>query len=173
MKAEYTKESLKDIPVFRAYRDFFWGVNIDPTKVRPASEALIRRILLDKPIPKISTVVDSYNLASIKSCIALAAFDEDKICGDITMRFSIEGEKFRGIGMKKDMVLNGGEIVISDEEQLIAIYPHRDSDETKVTYETNNLFLLACGVPGIREEKLSDAMETAIKYVNRFCGKKL
>ena len=38
-RARYDLESLKDVPVLRAYRDFFWKVGIDPTKVRPAAEA--------------------------------------------------------------------------------------------------------------------------------------
>ena len=37
-------EELRENPIFRAYRDFFWKVKVDPTKTRPASEALLRRI---------------------------------------------------------------------------------------------------------------------------------
>src|SRR3989442_15085108 len=59
----YTTEALKDVPELRAYRDFFWRVGIDPTKIRPAAEALIRRILGGKPLPTINTLVDAYNLA--------------------------------------------------------------------------------------------------------------
>lgn len=169
VKVKYERESLRDIPIFRAYRDFFWKIGIDPTKTRPASEALIRRILQNKEIPKINTLVDAYNLASIKSCVALAAFDEDTIVGSLTLRFAVEGEDFYGIGMKKPLILNGGEIIIADDEKLIAIYPHRDSDETKVTEETKNLLLIACGVPGISEVALSEAMETALEYIHRFC----
>ena len=42
-------DELKDNQVFRAYRDFFWKVKVDPTKIRPASEALLRRILRGNP----------------------------------------------------------------------------------------------------------------------------
>ena len=31
----YVLETLKDEPRLRAYRDFFWRVGVDPTKVRP------------------------------------------------------------------------------------------------------------------------------------------
>jgi len=79
VKEKYSLESLKNVPVFRAYRDFFWRAGIDPTKIRPASEALIRRILAGKSIPSINNVVDAYNLASIKTEVALAAFDEDEL----------------------------------------------------------------------------------------------
>jgi DNA/RNA-binding domain of Phe-tRNA-synthetase-like protein len=70
IRADYTLETVKDDPVFRAYRDFYWKIGIDPTKTRPASEALTRRILAGKTLPTINTLVDAYNLASIKSKIA-------------------------------------------------------------------------------------------------------
>src|SRR5213594_3960082 len=44
----YAPETLKDEPRLRAYRDFFWRVGVDPTKVRPAAEALLRRVIQRK-----------------------------------------------------------------------------------------------------------------------------
>jgi DNA/RNA-binding domain of Phe-tRNA-synthetase-like protein len=38
VKRKYSLESLKDVSTFRSYRDFFWKVGIDPTKIRPAAE---------------------------------------------------------------------------------------------------------------------------------------
>jgi DNA/RNA-binding domain of Phe-tRNA-synthetase-like protein len=107
VKQKFTLESLKDEPVFRAYRDFFWKIGIDPTKNRPAAEALIRRILGGRSIPRINTAVDAYNLASMSTCIAIAAFDIDKLDGEITMRFANNGESFLGIGMDKPVTLAG------------------------------------------------------------------
>ena len=57
-------ETLKDEPRLRAYRDFFWRVGVDPTKVRPAAEALLRRVIQGKPFPRVNTLVDAYNRAS-------------------------------------------------------------------------------------------------------------
>jgi DNA/RNA-binding domain of Phe-tRNA-synthetase-like protein len=170
VKKEHELGTLKDVPIFRAYRDFFWRVGIDPTKNRPAGEALIRRILRDKQIPSINTLVDAYNLASIKTGIALAAFDADKLEGGLRLRFAREAEEFLGIGMESPLELKGGEVVIADAEKLVAIYPYRDSDETKVTLSTKNVLLLICGVPDIREETLQDALKTAVGYIIRFCG---
>lgn len=170
VKEKYDIESLKDVPILRAYRDFFWKVGIDPTKVRPAAEALIRRILRGKSIPSINNIVDAYNLASIKTEIALAAFDEDKIQGNLIMRFAIKGEKFLGIGMENPKELQGGEIVISGNVKLVAIYPHRDADESKLNEKTRNVLLMVCGVPGISKECLIDAKDIAIEYITKFCG---
>jgi DNA/RNA-binding domain of Phe-tRNA-synthetase-like protein len=171
VRRRYTLEGLKDIPTIRAYRDFFWRIGIDPTKNRPASEALIRRILAGKPLPTINTLVDAYNLASILSEVALAAFDEDKLQSkEVVMRTAKKGETFLGIGMKEPITLQGGEIVLEDSTNLIAIYPYRDAERSKITEETKNAALVSCGVPGLSKEKLLQAADLAVKYVTRFCG---
>lgn len=170
---KYDLKSLKDEVTFRAYRDFFWKIGIDPTKNRPAAEALVRRILQGNTIPRINTLVDAYNLASIKTGIAIAAFDLDKLKGDIIMRFSKENEEFLGIGMKKPIKLTGKEIVISDNEKVIAIYPYRDAENTKITLETSKVLFLICGVPGITEENLINATKITIDYVTMFCNGKI
>ena len=169
VREKYDLDSVKNLPTFRAYRDFFWRIGIDPTKIRPAAEALIRRILGGRTIPRINTLVDAYNLASIKTEIALAAFDADKLKGELLMRFAEKEEKFLGIGMEKPMLLQGGEIVVSDSEKLVAIYPYRDADSTKITEKTKNVTLLVCGVPGIREGTLQNAVQMALEYITRFC----
>lgn len=170
VRNEYTLESVKDHPTFRAYRTFFWGIGIDPTKIRPAAEALTRRILAGKPLPRINTLVDAYNLASIKTRIALATFDADKLEGKLLMRFAEENEQIVGIGMDKPFVMKGGEIVLSDETKLIAVYPYRDADNTKVTESTENVSIVVCGVPGISNEMMENALRVTLEYVTRFCS---
>jgi DNA/RNA-binding domain of Phe-tRNA-synthetase-like protein len=169
VRNDYSLDSIKDQPIFRAYRNFFWSIKIDPTKIRPAAEALIRRILAGKTLPRINTLVDAYNLASIKSRIALATFDADKLEGDLLMRFAEEGERFYGIGIEKPLILKGGEIVVSDEEKLVAVYPYRDADNTKVTERTENVTIVVCGVPGIPKRDLENASQVVLEYITRFC----
>jgi DNA/RNA-binding domain of Phe-tRNA-synthetase-like protein len=170
VRSRFTLEGLKDEPVFRAYRDFFWRIGIDPTKVRPAAEALIRRVLGGRGIPRINTAVDAYNLASMTTCTALAAFDIDRLNRDIIMRFASKGEEFLGIGMDKPVTLAGGEIVMVDASRLIAIYPHRDADYSRITPQTKNLMLVSCGVPSISLDQLKEAADRASEFVTRFCG---
>lgn len=170
VRKRYSLETVKDVPVFRTFRDFFWKIGIDPTKNRPAAEALVRRILAGKPIPSINSVADACNLASIKSEVPLATFDEDKIKDKLTMRFALKEESFLGIGMDKPMSLNGGEVVISDSERIVALYPHRDADYSKLTEKTRNVTILVCGVPGISLETLNQSKKIAIKYINKFCN---
>jgi len=163
-------DDLKDNPVFRSYRDFFWKVKVDPTKTRPASEALVRRILRGSPLPTINTLVDAYNLASVTTTIPFGAFDADKMRGISIMREAKPGEEFLGIGMDKPLQLSGGEAVIQDDDRLVAVYPYRDAEYSKVTTTTRNLMLLTCGVPGIGVAELEKAEAVCVGYITRFCG---
>jgi DNA/RNA-binding domain of Phe-tRNA-synthetase-like protein len=170
MKSRYTLELVKNEPVFRAYRDFFWSVGVDPTKTRPASEALIRRILSVGKLPRINTAVDAYNLASVRSGIPIAAFDADTLTGDLILRFARDGELFLGIGMVKPVVLHPNQVIMTDAEQIIAIYPYRDSDTTKVTPKTRNIRIVTCGVPGIKREQLIEAYDLCAGYLKEYAG---
>jgi DNA/RNA-binding domain of Phe-tRNA-synthetase-like protein len=170
IQSRFTLDTVKDEPLFRAYRDFFWSVGVDPTKTRPASEALVRRILSGGKLPVINTAVDAYNLASAVTGIPIAAFDANSLSGDLTMRFASEGEQFLGIGMEKPVMLREKQVILTDARQIIAIYPYRDSDATKVTTDTRNIRILTCGVPRIGSEKVMTTYEVCAGFLERYTG---
>jgi DNA/RNA-binding domain of Phe-tRNA-synthetase-like protein len=168
--SRYTLEKVKDEPLFRAYREFFRSVGVDPTKTRPASEALVRRILSGGMLPKINTAVDAYNLASAITGIPIAAFDADTLNGQLTMRFSSEGESFLGIGMERPLVLREKQVIVTNSEEIVAIYPYRDSEATKVTTDTKNIRILTCGVPGVSRERVVEAYGICADYLKEYTG---
>ena len=170
IQEKWTLDDLREYPQFRAYRDFFWKLGIDPTKTRPAAEALIRRILRGNSLYKINTFVDTYNLVSMKAAIPIASFDDYTLNDDLYMREAEPGEEFLGIAMKHPRFLRGGEVIIEDGEQLVAIYPYRDADSTKVTLATQDVKMLICGAPSIEDEVLLSTAELAKEILAKFCG---
>ncbi len=170
VREQYTLERIKDEPLFRAYRDFFWRVGVDPTRTRPASEALVRRILAGKMLPAINTAVDAYNLASIRTGIPIAAFDADTLAGELAMRFAEEGEAFLGIGMTAPVLLHKNQVILTDDDAIVAVYPYRDSDATKITLATETVHIVACGVPKVEREKVHSAYELAVAYLQEYAS---
>ncbi|BAJ51379.1 conserved hypothetical protein [Candidatus Caldarchaeum subterraneum] len=170
IKKEHVLERLVQNKFVRAYRDFFWRIGIDPTKTRPSAEALLRRVLAGRDFPRINPLVDVYNVVSMQSLLPIAAFDVEKLKGELLMKFANVGELFLGIGMDKPVALTGKEVVVRDDEKLVAIYPYRDADATKVTSATRHVFLMVCGVPGIELDYLQNTGETLVKQVMKFCG---
>src|SRR4030067_523631 len=71
--------------------------------------------------------------------------------------------------MSEPVVLRGVEVVGEDAEKLVAVYPYRDADATKVTTGTRETTFMTCGVPGIEWRSLVEAAETTRGAVARFC----
>lgn len=165
-------ESIKDEPVLHAYRDFYWKVGIDPTKTRPAAEAIARRVIGGREIPAINTLVDVYNTVSLKTSVAIAAFDLARLhAASLRLRRAQPAEEFLGIGMDRPISLNKGEVVAEDTEdhELVAVYPYRNAERSKVTESTTSVLLWMCGVPGIEDDDLERARDLCREFVSRFC----
>lgn len=168
-KSKYNIDEVKNIRIIRRQRDFFWQMGVDPTKVRPASEALLRRILLNKGLPRVSPIVDAYNLASVRTLLTFSAFDLERITPPLSVRFSRAGEEVILIVERKKK-LAGKEIVLTDSAKILCVYAHGDVDETKVTDSTTDLLLVAYGIPGMSHEELKEGAIVALEYIKKFAG---
>jgi len=166
-------DRLKEDMTVRAYRDFYWKLDIDPTKTRPSGEALLRRVLHGEELPNISTAVDAYNLASMKTIIPISGFDLYRIAPPFQVRFAKENETFTGIGMKTPILLKRNMLVLADEKQVLCIYPYRDCDYTKITLQTRNVALVGYGVPGTTSSQIKEAVEMALSFISKVAGGKM
>ena len=165
LRKRYTLESLREDPKVRAYRKFMWSIGIDPTKVRPASEALARRALRSS-LPNINSLVDLGNAVSVKYLVPIGIYDLDNVKGEMELRRAKEGELFLPIG-RGEVRLKGNELVLADEEGVMHLFPYRDSRRTMVTLETKNALVAAAGVPGVPEEDVRKAVEEILEFLKK------
>jgi DNA/RNA-binding domain of Phe-tRNA-synthetase-like protein len=170
VRSRYNIVDLKDDSTVRDYRDLYWKLGIDPTKTRPAGETLVRRVLRGDELPNISTVVDAYNMASLKTMVPMSGFDRDCIAPPFQVRFARNGEAFTGIGMRAPMSLTENMLVLADRKQVLCIYPHCDSDKTKITLETKNAAIVGYGAPGILQNRLREAVAAALSLIKQSSG---
>jgi DNA/RNA-binding domain of Phe-tRNA-synthetase-like protein len=163
-KITVSKETLKDHPTVRALRDFYWRMGIDPTKVRPSSEALARRFLTNNSIPKINNVVDAGNIASIETLVPIGIYDADKIVGNVALRLANSNEEFIDISNARH-TLQGKEIVLSDSTGVMHVFPYRDSLRTRVADQTKKILIVGCGVPKIEQSLTKLAVDRTIELI--------
>jgi DNA/RNA-binding domain of Phe-tRNA-synthetase-like protein len=118
------------VPARALYRRF----GIDPTRVRPSSEALLRRLKKGEPLPRINSLVDVANSLSVQLQVPVGLYDLGKVRGDeLVVRLGAEGESYTGIG--KDRVNVAGRICVADAEGPIG-NPSSDSARTMITTDT-------------------------------------
>ena len=150
-----TTQTLKDLPGIAATRRVYRACGKDPSRYRPASEALIRRMLQGKDLYQIDTLVDLINLASIAYGYSIGGFDADKIQGDtLTLGIGREGEPYEGIG--RGMINIQGLPVYRDAQGGIGT-PTSDHERTKISLDTTHLVVLINGYDGNRERVEANA----------------
>ncbi|HIG19864.1 MAG TPA: hypothetical protein EYQ78_03710 [Candidatus Poseidoniales archaeon] len=156
-----TLENLRNQPDIAAYRQFYWRLGIDPTKRRPSAEALVRRIIAGKPFPRINPIVDRYNLISAENRISIGALSTDHLSDTkLTMRMARQNEPFLGIGFPEPKPCTGQELVLSVADQIIALYPYRDSHNTRIRGDDSAVLFTLCEVPGIEESQIEMAAQS-------------
>ena len=152
-RQELTTESLKDLPSIAATRRVYKACGKDPSRYRPASEQLIRRMLQGKELYQIDTLVDLINLASIAYGYSIGGFDADKFVGDtLTLGVGREGEPYEGIG--RGMLNIAGLPVYRDADGGVGT-PTSDHERTKITMATTHLVVLINGYDG-NEQRVAD-----------------
>src|ERR1039457_3749082 len=84
-----------------AVRTMYKQCGIDPTKTRPSSEALLRRVRKGDSLPRVNSLVDLINWCSVESQLPFGLYDHDQIHGFVTLRLGAPGEAYPGI--RKDI----------------------------------------------------------------------
>lgn len=148
-KQQFDTTSIKQLPGVEATRRVYRACGKDPSRYRPSSEALIRRVVQGKNLYQIDTLVDLINLASMKFGYSIGGFDADKFEGDtLTLGVGKKDEPYEGIGRG---ILNiEGMPVYRDSKGGVGT-PTSDNERTKIELSTTHLFVIVNGYDGNRE----------------------
>lgn len=166
-RQQLSTESLKLLPGIAATRRVYKACGKDPSRYRPAAEALIRRMLQGKELYQIDTLVDLINLASIASGYSLGGFDADKFQGStLTLSIGRAGEPYEGIG--RGIINIEGLPVYRDEAGGVGT-PTSDNERTKIELSTTHLLVLVNGYDG-DELHVMETAKNLQKLLRNYCA---
>lgn len=149
--------------VLKSARQMYAAVGIDPTKTRPSSEALLRRIVQGKGLYRVNSVADCFNLLSLKFLVPVGLYDAATLRGDISFRLGSKGESYAGIG--KDEIHLDGRYCLADALGPFG-NPSSDSFRARITPETKTVlavFFLPYQWPHT-EDLMKICPETFLRY---------
>src|SRR5260370_33694166 len=128
-----------------ATRAAYKALGKDPARYRGSAEALLRRLIAGKGLPRINNVVDVINYVSVESRLPVGLYDLVHVQGDVVFRAGRAGETYKGIG-KYDLNLEGLPVFCD------ALGPHgsptSDSERTMVTEATKNVIAIIISFGG-------------------------
>lgn len=134
-----------ETPQILATRAAYKALGKDPARYRGSAEALLRRAIAGKGLPRINAVVDIINLVSIESRLPIGLYDLARVSGDIVFRAGRAGETYKGIG-KYDLNLEGLPVFCDAHGPHGS--PTSDSERTMVTSETKNVLTVVISFGG-------------------------
>jgi DNA/RNA-binding domain of Phe-tRNA-synthetase-like protein len=164
LSRQYAGHKPAEIDDLAPARELYRHFGIDPTKTRPSSEALLRRVLKAKPLPRIISAVDLCNLLSLKFLLPIGLYDASKITGEVELRRGGPGESFPGI-RKAEVHLDGRPVLVDPHGPFGN--PTSDSLRTSVDEGTSMLWMVIFAPASFPSERMEANVRDARDGIER------
>jgi DNA/RNA-binding domain of Phe-tRNA-synthetase-like protein len=162
LQSRYGGLKPSEIPLSAPARRLYRTVGMEPTRYRPSSEALLRRVLKGNGLYSLDPVVDTGNLFSLETGLPLGLYDLSHINGSVEIRLGLDGESYQGIG--KGIINVGGRLCLADEQGPFGS-PTSDSDRCRIRENTSAiLYLLYAPGDHDRDELSRESVNLATAF---------
>lgn len=148
-------------------RTMYKRIGLDPTKTRPSSEALLRRVRKGDALPRINSLVDVCNWCSVEFQLPYGLYDAAHVEGAVTLRLGAEGESYPGI--RKDEVHVAGRMTLVDGRGPFG-NPTSDSARTMVTAATERAMVVVFAPADIAPDRLRWVLDKTVDRMAGFTG---
>ena len=153
--------------VIAAVRSMYRRFGVDPTKTRPSSEALLRRVRKGSELPRINSLVDIINWCSLESQLPFGLYDLGRVRGTVSLRLGRESEEYAGI--RKDTVHLAGRLTLADESGPFG-NPTSDSARTMVTPVTTHALVVIFAPADLASMVAECALTLTSERIRQYCS---
>ena len=161
-------DSIYDNDITEGYRELIKKAGRSVKKNPPTVPGFIDNIKHRGTMPHINSIVDVYNIESIRSSLAIGGHDLDSVHGDIIVTVSGREDTFTAIGGKEKHV-EPTDFVYRDDNGILAWLDVRDSEFYKMSDGTKNVLFVMQGNASTSVEYRLEAMkrlERDLRLVN-------
>jgi len=156
-------------PRIAPWRRAFQTLGLSGVKYPSSIEALARRVLSGKSLPRILPLVDLYNALSLAHLIPMGGHDLGTMAGDIRLGPTHGGEVFRPMFSEVVETAAPGEIAYLDADEILTRHwVWRQCHKDRITPNTRSVFIPVDGLPEVGEEAVRAAMQDAEAYLRHF-----
>lgn len=153
-RATYSSDNLSSNPTVAGLRALFKAAGCDPSRYRPASEALLRRLLKGEELPVIHPLVDLNNCLSVTLAVPCCVAIEGSFSGPVVLRSGRPGESYESL--KGPFNLEGKPILVDAEGPFDT--PITGSQRVKVREGTRRAWLTAYLPSSVKPEEAHQAL---------------
>jgi DNA/RNA-binding domain of Phe-tRNA-synthetase-like protein len=162
---------VRNLPEVVSFQEILRRVGVNPRREQPSVERLLLAAVKRGDLPAINTLVDAYNLVSVRSFCSLGAHDLDCIESPVSLRLLTGTESFTPLGRTTEEEVTAGEFGYTDgQDRVLCRLDLLQADFSKVTLTTRNVLLIVEGTGSHPTELLREAVAEVIERVTRYCG---
>jgi DNA/RNA-binding domain of Phe-tRNA-synthetase-like protein len=147
LRGELRLETLSTHAPVAALRRLFREAGSDPSRYRPSSEALLRRLLKGEDVPTIHPLVDLNNCLSAGLAVPCCVMAEETVTPPFVFRTGQPGESYHSL--RGPLALEGKPLLV--DAQGPCDTPISGNQRVKVTPETQRAWLVAYLPAGVVE----------------------
>ncbi len=174
IKETFNSETLSENPKIHTWREAYSSFGAKPKKYRCSVENLYRTILDNIPLNHINTLVDLYNVVSIKHTVPVGGDDIDKVDGDIVLTIAYGTETFSQLNSEEVNSPKPQEIIYRDDKEVLCRrWNWRESDKSKMTEDTKNVALVIEGLYPVTKKEIETITQELSSLLHTFCGGKI
>ena len=167
LRRRHPEAKSAEVPGAADARALYKDLGLDPTKVRPSNEALLRRVLKGEALYTVNTLVDALNLCSLRAQLPFGLYDLDRVEPPVTLRRGQPGESYEGI--RKGVVNVEGRPVLADGRGAFG-NPTSDSARTAISLGTQRALVVVYAPRGFAEHRLARVVAESADTLVRHCG---
>ena len=138
-RSRFSLERLPEDATVAAVRALFRASGCDPTRYRPSSEALLRRVLKGEELPAIHPFVDLNNCLSVALAVPACVAAEGSFTPPVVLRAGRPGESYESLRGPFNLE---GKPLLADGEGAFGT-PITDSQRVKVAGDTRRAWMVA------------------------------
>ena len=170
-KINYRSISFDEIPEqptrVKMLRFMYRRFGIDPTKTRPSSEALLRRVRRERKLPRMNSLVDICNQCSLQTQPPYGLYDLDRVAGSIQFRRGGSGDEYKGI--KNQVVHLDCRPALFDNCGPFR-NPTSDSGRTMVTVDTTRALVVVFAPSDFPIKQIRTELDKTAVSISRVTG---
>jgi DNA/RNA-binding domain of Phe-tRNA-synthetase-like protein len=164
-------EEVRAVVASAGFAEVLRKVGVNPRREQPSVERLLNYALKRGDLPRINSLVDAYNLVSVRSLCSMGAHDLDRFTPPATLRLLTGSESFTPLGAGAPQPVTPGEFGYVDAaNRVLCRLDLLQADFSKVTEATVNALLIVEGTTVHRPDVLRRAVAVAVEVVTRHCG---
>jgi lysyl-tRNA synthetase, class II len=166
------KDKILSHTYIAAWQDAYRKFGVKPKEYLSSVENLIRRVLKGQTLRSVNTLVDIYNIISLRYMLPAGGEDLDTITGDIRLAIAGNNEPaVKLLGETEERAPKPGEVIYTDDKSAICRrWNWKEADRTKLIKETKNAVLVLEALNPVNSQVLQVATYQLAALVEEFCG---